>query len=207
MFDLHTHYASAYPAIVNRSYGRAFPDSALYSAGLHPWYVSNDTMNEAMEWMEAQVQFPQCKAIGETGLDKRCDTDWILQEKAFVFCVEMALVHQKPLILHGVRAYDEILAVKKKWGKKGAQVPWIFHGFNKKPAVAEMLLRAGAHLSFGAAILQKDSPAAQSLKICPTGRYYFETDDQPDIDLADIYQAARAILGAGFEEPEYSIVG
>lgn len=105
------------------------------------------------------------------------------------------MAHQKPLIIHCVRAYEEVLAIKKEWGTQGDVIPWIFHGFNKKPAVAQMLLRAGAYLSFGAALLVPGSPAAQSLAICPPGRYFLETDDRNDVSIAAVYAAAAAILG------------
>lgn len=193
-FDLHTHHGTGENAIFSRSFGRPYPESARFSAGLHPWYLTSDTFEAAVEWLQEQVALPHCAAVGEAGLDKICTTDWTVQERAFRHCIGVAVAHQKPLIIHCVRAYEEVLALKKEWGTQGDTIPWIFHGFNKKPAVAQMLLRAGAYLSFGAALLVPDSPAAQSLAICPPGRYFLETDDRSDVSIAAVYAAAAAIL-------------
>jgi TatD DNase family protein len=204
MLDLHTHHnptSEHVTAIVNRSFGRPYPSSPLYSAGLHPWYLSEETMPEARGWLMAQVKDPTCKAVGETGLDKACKTDWDLQMEAFEFCVETAVDARKPLIIHCVRAFEEVLEMKKKYGRAHESVRWIFHGFNKNPAVAEMLLKAGAYLSFGAAILNSKSPAAQSLRICPDDRFFLETDDLENVDAEAIYEAAAVIRGKGFVPP------
>jgi TatD DNase family protein len=201
-FDLHTHHHTHERAIFNRIFGQKHPETALYSAGLHPWYLTENTFDAAQQWLLQQTAQPQCVAVGEAGLDKICDTDWDLQLRAFEVCIETAISLKKPLVIHCVRAYEAVLAIKKTWNNKGGDaIPWIFHGFNKKPEVAEMLLRAGTYLSFGAAILSHDGPAARSLRICPPGHYFFETDDRADVEIGAVYEAAREILGAAFIEP------
>ncbi len=201
MFDLHTHNHTHANAVFNRIYGHAYPDTALYSAGLHPWHITEATFEAAKFWLDAQARQPQCVAVGEAGLDKICTTDWDLQLRAFNHCIRLAIALRKPLVIHCVRAYDEVLALKKNYGAAGDAIPWIFHGFNKKPQVADMLLRAGASLSFGAAILDTEGTAAESLRNCPSGRYFFETDDRADVTIEAVYAAAMAILGDGFVPP------
>lgn len=77
----------------------------------------------------------------------------------------------KPLILHIVKSFPEIIALKKQW--KPAQ-PWIIHGFRGKPQLARELLAHGFHLSYG----KKYNPA--SLALTPASRLLRETDEMPD---------------------------
>lgn len=77
----------------------------------------------------------------------------------------------KPLILHIVKSFPEIIALKKQW--KPAQ-PWIIHGFRGKPQLASELLAHGFHLSYG----KKYNPA--SLALTPASRLLRETDEMPD---------------------------
>jgi TatD DNase family protein len=197
MLDLHTHHAPppGTQAIVNRSYGRPFPETPWFSAGLHPWYLEGMDLGAALEWVGEQAKLPGCKAIGEAGLDRVCATEWALQERAFAGCIELALAHRLDLIIHCVRAFEEVLFWKKKVDNAG-EIKWIFHGFNRKPDLAQRLLDAGCYLSFGAAILRPDSPAAQSLRHCPEGRYFLETDDRADVAIEQVYAAAAQLRAA-----------
>lgn len=61
----------------------------------------------------------------------------------------MAKKFDKPVIIHSVKAYYEVLSIlnQVKWDK-----PYIFHGFNKSYTLAKDLLQKGAMLSFGMAL-------------------------------------------------------
>lgn len=200
LIDIHSHKAPLQKGtliIVNHAHTRAGIAHEPFSAGLHPWFLDKATLQDAKNWLQTQLTIPGCVAVGEAGLDKICDTDWQLQLEAFAFCVEMANQFSKPLVIHCVRAFEEVLSFKNK-----ATVPWIFHGFNKKQTVADRLLKAGAHLSFGAALLQPGSPAQEVLKNCPEDRFFLETDDQEVYTIADIYRAAALIRGVSVAEIE-----
>ena len=133
--------------IENRRFQQAGNTVAAYcSAGLHPWYLSVETFDAASDWLLEQAQSPQVIAIGEAGLDKLISPPWALQLAAFQRCVEISETTQKPLLIHCVRAFNEIIALKKL---AQPQQPWIFHGFNKNQQTADMLLNEGCFLSFG----------------------------------------------------------
>ena len=135
------------------------------SVGIHPWKVTEDWevhFEHVREW----AQFPQVKAIGECGLDHVVVTP--CQAEAFKAHVLLAEEVQKPLLIHCVKAVDELLAIKREM--KPLQ-PWIFHGFRGKPQQAEQLLRAGFHLSFG----EHFNP--QAVRLCPADRLCLETDE------------------------------
>lgn len=76
----------------------------------------------------------------------------------------------KPMILHIVRAFSEIIALKKLWHPSR---PWIIHGFRGKSQLARQLLDHGFYLSFG----PRHNPA--SLSITPTSRLLHESDQMP----------------------------
>lgn len=149
-------------------------------------------MDAAKVWLQEQAESPAVPAIGEVGLDKVCSTPWDIQEAAFQYSIAESERVQKPLIIHSVKAYNEIIQVKKL--RKPAQV-WIFHGFNKHPDTARMLLREDCFLSFGAALLQPGNHATQALQQTPADRFFLETDDAEQIDIAAIYEKAAALRG------------
>jgi TatD DNase family protein len=202
-YDMHTHSLlpdAGTTAIVNRYWSGSTAGTGWYSAGLHPWYLDSGEMGDAAQWLEEQAASPHCVAIGEAGLDRVAGAPWDLQMAAFEICVACAITLQKPLILHCVRAFEDILVVKRRLGKSADQIPWIFHGFNKKPDIARRMLNTGAFLSFGGALLETPFPAAAALQICPADRFFLETDDRTDIAIQAIYAASANIRGISIEE-------
>lgn len=169
--------------------------SRFYSAGLHPWFLTADTLDAAVNWLQAQAAHPQVLAIGECGLDKLTHTPWTLQLDAFQRCFALSESAQKPLVLHCVKAYAEIVALKKQW--KPTQ-PWIIHGFDKNLPTALMLLKAGCYLSFGASLFRGNSHTAAVLGQIPADRFFLETDDAT-WTIETIYQQACAIRGISIE--------
>lgn len=148
----------------------------------------------AANWLAQQAVSTQTLAIGEAGLDKVCKTPWDLQIQAFQMCVQASEAFEKPLIIHCVRAYPEIIALKKAWKPRQK---WIFHGFDKNLPTAAMLLRAGCSLSFGAALFHANSHAAESLLATPEDRFFLETDDA-DLNIQTVYEKAAAVRGVPF---------
>jgi TatD DNase family protein len=154
-----------------------------FSIGLHPWYINAAWENE---WAKLKAFSNQKNviAIGECGLDKVCDVDFKLQQTVFAKQIELANHVGKPLIIHCVKAYDEVLKMLKE--EKNA-VPAIFHGFNKSKTIADKIIRNGYYISFGIA-LQKISTSAVIAGI-PADRFFLETDDA-NISIEEIYQMA-----------------
>lgn len=131
---------------------------------------------------------PNVLAIGETGLDKLCDTDFSMQQKVFDMQVQLAGQLNKPLIIHCVRAWDEVLVTLEKLQ---ATVPVIFHGFNKSVELAKRIIEKGYYLSFGQAV---EKPAvATVLQSVPPDRFFLETDDAA-ITIEEVYKRAAAAL-------------
>jgi TatD DNase family protein len=159
-----------------------------YSAGLHPWYINAQTAVNELPLLQQYGAFKNVLAIGECGLDKVCTTDFTLQQQLFAAQIQLANQLQKPLIIHCVRAYEEVMQLLQQ--QRNA-VPVIFHGFNKNAVLAKQLIGKGYYLSFGKAILQ---PAMQQvLQTLPADKIFFETDDA-DLSIATVYQTAASVL-------------
>lgn len=197
-FDMHTHRAVEQPqvvAIANRYWGQE-EDKARYgkwqSAGVHPWYLEGFSETETGKWLEQQVALPEVIAVGECGLDKLTRADMSVQMRAFRTCLRVAADSQKPLIIHCVRAFEEVLQVLKHTFGSQLPVPVIFHGFNKKPELAQQLLQAGCCLSFGAALTERRPHVEAALQRTPADRLFLETDTA-DVSIQKIYTAAAAL--------------
>jgi TatD DNase family protein len=187
-FDAHTHHSGLAREGVYAQYNVRQDFGAVHQAcsmGLHPWYLQDNDITA----LEPYAASPLVKAIGECGLDKITATPWNLQLAVFRAQVQLAMSLQKPLIIHCVRAFNEVLQVLKE---EQVNVPVIFHGFNRKRELAEQLFDAGYYLSFGAALLQPDSNAAAVWSAAPAEQVFLETDDAPQ-DIETIYTAAAGI--------------
>jgi len=167
-------------------------EGSLYSLGIHPWYVDSDFDNQLTQ-LEQYATLPNVVGIGECGLDKLTNTDWALQEDIFRRQIRLANKLHKPLIIHCVRAYDEVLQLLKQ---EQAAVPVIFHGFNKNVQVAQRILARGYYLSFGAALLNDQSSAIAAIQACPEDRFFLETDDA-DIAIGQVYEKAADVRKTG----------
>jgi TatD DNase family protein len=174
----------------------AAPTSPWVSAGLHPWHVGGIDLNEAVQWLHEMAASPQTLAIGEAGLDKVVEVDWEIQQRAFQHCIQISEQYRKPLIIHCVRAYNEIIELKKK--HKATQT-WILHGFGKSPEAANMAIRAGCYLSFGSGLVRENSSAPDALRNTPPDRYFLENDIS-GIPIETIYTRAAEILGKDIAE-------
>jgi TatD DNase family protein len=159
-----------------------------FSVGIHPWYLPIDVEN-AIRWLRFEASQDDVLAVGEVGLDKVISTNFQSQTDVFIACVRLAEELEKPLIIHCVRANEEILMLKKLL--KPIQ-PWIMHGFSGHPNTAKSLISNGLYLSFGSGFL-KNEKAAESLATIPANRFFLETDNKTGIFIEDIYDAAAQI--------------
>ena len=55
-----------------------------------------------------------CLALGECGLDKKVQTPLDLQQEVFERQLTLAEKYKKPVIIHCVAAFQELIAIKKK---------------------------------------------------------------------------------------------
>jgi len=167
--DIHTHQRKEGKTIINCYPSDFYPQEGLwYSVGIHPWYVSEVSFNNDFRNLEKALVNPQVLALGECGLDKRCDEDLNLQIKVFEQQIKLSEKIRKPMILHVVHAFNEIIALYREFSP---HQPWIIHGFRGKAEIAKQLLKEGLYLSIG------EHYSQQSLSVIPDDRLFIETDE------------------------------
>ena len=91
-----------------------------------------------------------------------------MQEQLFPLHVRLSEAYGKPLILHCVRAFDRLLALRKHYCPTQR---WVIHGFRGRPALARQLLQADFDLSFG------EHYNAESYALTPPSRRHIESDE------------------------------
>lgn len=167
-----------------------------YSLGIHPWYIKESPLEQELERIEKHIQTKSFLAIGECGLDKVCDTALALQYFAFEKQILLSEKYKKPLILHIVKAYNEL--VRLKVALEPRQV-WIVHGFNGSPQLAKQLIELGMYISFGAQLGNKVSKASKSIVSVPIHRIFLETDTSI-LTIKEIYRLAAERLNMDVDQ-------
>ena len=190
-YDIHTHIipdenANIY-AIVNifAENITEIQTGIQYTIGIHPWFIKKEKTQKELDLIRKYAAFPNIKAIGECGLDKSCQTDFELQKEVFSSQILISEAINKPLIIHCVKSFEEIIALKKEFQPKQA---WIIHGFRGKPEQAGQLIRKGIFLSFGYRYNEN------TLKKLSLETLFFETDES-NSNIQDVYKKAAKTLG------------
>lgn len=202
LHNLHTHNYTANPnilEIVNR-YPNEEIDVPYFSTGIHPWYTDEDKLQEHLAIIEQRLQQPNCLALGECGLDKRIETPLGIQLNIFEKQLALAVKYNKPVILHCVGAYDEVIAVRKRMN---IEVPMIIHGFSKNVQVAKQLLDNGFYLSFGKYLLRNPELSAVLAQV-PADRFFMETDTIEE-GIEQVYQKAAHARNIIMEELQQTV--
>ncbi|MCM1108223.1 MAG: TatD family hydrolase [Clostridium sp.] len=163
--------------------------TTYYSAGLHPWYVSESWPQE-LEALWSVLEQKKVVAVGECGFDRCCNTPLDVQVQAFEAQVKRAEQLNMPVILHCVRALDLLLGVHRRLRP---DVPWVMHGFRGGVRQMQQLLHAGIHMSFG--VRHIDS----ALQFCPRDSFFLETDDD-DASLFELYHTVASLRDESVEE-------
>ena len=186
--DFHNHQLSK-TGIYNLNLNEEIP-AGKFSAGLHPKDITENWKSD-FEKIKTVSLSENCLAIGECGLDGIITIDENLQNEIFKAHIGWAEEIQKPIIIHCVRRFSQILHYKT------AKVPLVIHGFNKKENVAQELLDAGFHLSFGRATLENLS-LQKIIKNFPIQRLFLETDDA-DFEIIKLYEKVSEIKSITLE--------
>jgi TatD DNase family protein len=199
--DLHCHGKWASTKHATAVYSVRYQDAqgisagkGMYSIGLHPWDAGSIHFDADLFYSLAGQ--PSFIAIGEVGLDKVKGPALDIQAQLFIKQVEAAEHYGKPIIIHCVKAWEELMALKKLLSPRTA---WIIHGFRGKPELASQLVNNGFYLSFGEAILTGGTSLGKSVRDTPINRIFLETDES-QVPISEVYSAAAAIRNCSLIE-------
>lgn len=164
--------------------------SHFYSIGIHPWDCQQSTVNSQQILMKCLGDL-NFLAIGECGLDRVCDADFELQKKVFIKQIELSEQFNKPLIIHAVRSYPDIISIRKETKSKA---DWIMHGFQGNEQSAEQLLKHNIYLSLGDVLFKNETKAQRLLQTIPLEKLFLETD-VAERKISDVYEKAALLSG------------
>lgn len=173
-----------------------FPEPApgssrfFFSVGIHPWYI--DTEDFERQWITLQVgvRAPGVVAVGEAGLDKLALAPLAVQQEVFRRQALLAEESAKPLIVHCVKAWGELMGLRKKIRPR---MPWIVHGFRGNRSLAQQLIGCGCYISLG------DRFREEVLTPAVVPYLFLETDDR-QVSVRNVYAAAARVLEMGVPE-------
>ncbi len=164
------------------------------SIGIHPWYGKLEELSKTMKYLNVVARQENVKLIGECGLDKLKGEAMNNQLQVLKAQIVLAEELKKPLILHCVKAFDELIELKKKLKPS---VPMIIHGFDKKNEMAQQLVNQGFFLSFGAAVLRSE---ALALVVEKADYSFFLETDNKGVDIVEIYRKVADIKKVKLDE-------
>ncbi|CAI2767948.1 TatD family hydrolase [Flavobacterium collinsii] len=187
-FNFHTHQLKNQSNVLElvNQYPQEFDASIpFYSVGIHPWYIKEDQIDAELKIIEEKLQSKNCLAIGECGLDKRIEIP--LEQQIIVFEKQLALAekYQKPVVIHCVAAFQEVILLKKKMK---ISVPMIVHGFSKNGQIAAQLVKEEFYISFGKYLLRNPDLKTVFQSI-PHDRFFLETDTIEE-SIEQVYELA-----------------
>jgi TatD DNase family protein len=166
-----------------------------YTYGIHPWFLNENNHDHLIEQVSLTFSLPGIIAIGEAGFDKLKGPLPELQRLTFEEQVLISEKAEKPMVIHCVKAWDELLAVQKKYKPR---MHWMVHGFRGNIKLADQLISKGMYLSiwFEFALRPESSDLIRHL---PPDRFFLETDGA-DVDIRRIYE--KVAIDLGIEEDD-----
>ena len=173
--DIHTHNAHTQAQTIE-------------TVGIHPWH-SLDADLSAVEATIATVD-----AVGEIGLDFACDAPREVQIVLFRAQLALAERHEKTVVLHCVRAFEEVMKILSEYRLKAV----IFHGFVGSKEQAQRAVHQGYYLSFGERTFRSPK-TIEALRSTPLSSLFVETDESPT-PIEDIYAKIAEIRGISVAE-------
>lgn len=197
-FNFHTHQFTDQSNVLElvNQYPHEFDASIpFYSIGIHPWHISEERVESDLKIIEEKLQTRNCLAVGECGLDKRIEQPLEIQISVFEKQLALADKYKKPVVIHCVAAFQEVIEIKKKLK---ISVPMIIHGFSKNSQLANQLIAAGFYISFGKYLLRNPELKTVFQNI-PNDKFLLETDTIEE-GIQQVYDLAGTYKGLDLKE-------
>ena len=203
--DIHTHHRNvshgiiSVPSIFLQDIDSKSQVPHPFTTAIHPWHADLFEPEETESMLESLENQKMMIAIGETGLDKIYKTNFDKQKIIFGLHIDYASKKQLPLIIHCVKAWDEILYYSKQ-----TDVPIILHGFNASSEMTKQLIRSGFYFSIGISLVKDIKSIKEILQLIPATSLFFETDDG-GLDIGNVYYQASLVYQCPIEELKQQI--
>lgn len=166
-----------------------------YSYGIHPWHLKDEDHKIQIDSVVKYADHTNVIALGEAGFDKIRGPSAELQKTAFEEQVRISEENSKPLFIHCVRAWEELISENKRLKPLKT---WIIHGFRGKKELALQLISKGMFISFWFDFVLRPE-SADLLKILPKEKIFLETDGS-GVEIRIIYKKVADDLDISVEE-------
>jgi TatD DNase family protein len=150
--------------IAEENHGYVYP-----ALGYHPWQMREDEVEENLSFIREHID--KYIALGEIGLDYKIKVKKDLQWKVFGELLDIALEHDKPIIVHCRFSYRKALEMVVGKGIKRA----VFHWYSGPLDLLEEILNDGYFISATPALVYSP-PHQEAIKKVPLERILLETD-------------------------------
>lgn len=194
--DIHSH--SLHPDTDNTIFNISINDKQMhlphgkgiyFSVGIHPWDAA-EFKDEWLSKMSILLTFSQMKAVGECGFDNTRGIPYEQQLIVFQHQITMSEALRKPILIHCVGHFNELISLRNKIRPEQA---WIVHGFRGKPEMATQLVKAGFYLSYG------PKCNFESVAATPIERIVAETDTA-NLPVKAVYEMLAGIKGCSLKD-------
>lgn len=175
VIDIHTHNAQTHAQTIK-------------TLGVHPWHALNGDIS-VVEAGAVEVD-----AIGEVGLDFACDVP--RERQISLFRAQLAIAERvgKPVVLHCVRAFEEVMKILSEHRLSAV----IFHGFIGSKEQAQRAVSEGYYLSFGERTFHSPK-TVEAMRSTPLSHLFVETDESTT-PIEEIYTKIAALRGISTTE-------
>lgn len=156
-------------------------DAISVCLGLHPYFMQHHTEADVEALAVVLDEHPEVVALGECGIDARfgdtLDAQWALFEEQ----LQLARQRHLPLVIHCVRAHDQ---VAKRLRQLKPPAGGLIHAFTGSLQQAKAFLDLGFIVGLGGALTHQRAKRLQRVVAAlPDDGYVLETDS-PDMPLA-----------------------
>lgn len=158
-----------------------------FSVGIHP----RDVLSVKVDLVQfgSSLKSPNCLALGEAGLDKILRIPIQKQLDVFELQVYLSEKFKIPVILHCVKAWNEIQKLRTRMKPRQK---WVFHGFRKVALVDSVLEDENMLIGIGTAVLW-DKKLQEALSKIPLNRMLLETDDDTKHTIEEVYECVAQL--------------
>ena len=172
--DFHTHHLPP-PGVAALYSGNEPRPEVRNSLELHPWRLP-ETFRDQPELAERLRHFD---ALGEIGLDRLRGPALSVQREYLRQYLQLAQDRGKPVVLHVVRCFPEVLNLLKSFRLKA-----MVHGFRGNAELLNELWRNGITVSFHPSALKREDIRRELSR--PAGPFGFESDDDPQVSICEM---------------------
>ncbi len=157
-----------------------------FTLGVHPWWVDEISKVDFFEIYEKLSNHPNYLGLGEIGLDRTRVENWQKQIELFEFQLKLANDYNESfIIIHCVRAFNEVIKYIKKDNYKGEV---IFHDYHGNESITKDFIKRDYYFSLGKKLLHESEHFHKSIELIPLDRLFIESDDNEGIEVELIYE-------------------